>query len=85
MSRAARVTAALAVLVLGYVAGVNAPWVSNAVYVSRLTHSPLWQVLDPLHRHWIDTALAPLHVEPVDNDENRDDELLARTAEGNQD
>ncbi len=79
-----RTAAAIAVLVLGYIAGVNAPWVSNAVYVSRLTHTPLYQVLDPLHRHWLDTALAPLHVEPVDNDENQDDELLARTVEGNQ-
>lgn len=79
-----RAAAALAVLILGYVAGVNAPWVSNAVYVSRVTGSPLMQVLDPLHRHWLDTAAAPFQIEPVDNDENRDDELLARTVEGNQ-
>lgn len=78
------ITAVLAVLVLGYIVGVNAPWVSNAIYVSRITHVSLWQVLDPLHRHWLDTASAPFDMDPVDNDENQDDELLARTVEGNQ-
>jgi len=85
LKRAAVVTAVLSAVLLGYVAGTNAAWVSNAVYVSRVTHSPLMQVLAPLHRHWLDTAGAPFHIETVDdNDENRDDELLARTVESEQ-
>lgn len=44
---------AVAGLVLGYLIGVNASWVSDAVRVSRLTGSPFLQVLDPLHRDWL--------------------------------
>lgn len=82
MKRAAVIATAAVLLAAGYVAGVNAPWVSNAVYVSRLTGAPLMQVLAPLDRHWLATALAPLSASKVNpDDENEDDELLARTTE----
>lgn len=80
--RAAVLISAAALLMAGYVAGVNAPWVSNAVYVSRVTGAPLMQVLAPLDRHWLATALEPLSIPKVNpDDENQDDELLARTTE----
>ena len=79
-------TAVLFAVLLGYVAGANADWVSNAVYVSRVSGRPVMQIIDPLHRHWIDTALAPFHVQVADDftNENDDDELLARTVESEQ-
>jgi hypothetical protein len=82
VKRAVVVVSAAVILFTGYVAGVNAPWVSNAVYVSRVTGAPLMQVVAPFSRHWLATALEPLSIPKVNpDDENQDDEELSRAVE----
>lgn len=44
-------------VVFSYLTYANASWVLNAVYVSRETGAPVWQVLDPLHRSWVNAGI----------------------------